>query len=122
MSTSIRAGRSPTFWTRGLALLGLAGTRGLASPIEELLSTVSNSVQVSLTSPLKWNRTRESGLDPRVQVNSSNIYIWAHHQFLSVMIIHCNYNLLLVSNHLITVTIIMHIRSTNENTPAMTCK
>ncbi len=33
-----RAGRSPTFWTRGLALLGLAGTRGLASPIEEVLS------------------------------------------------------------------------------------
>ena len=34
----IRAGTSPTFWTRGLASLGLAGTRGLASPIEELLS------------------------------------------------------------------------------------
>ena len=30
-----RAGRSPTFW---LALLGLAGTRGLASPIEEDIS------------------------------------------------------------------------------------
>ncbi len=32
------AGTSPTFWTRGLACLGLAGTRGLASPTEELLS------------------------------------------------------------------------------------
>ncbi len=27
------AGTSPTFWTRGLAAFGLAGTRGLASPI-----------------------------------------------------------------------------------------
>ncbi len=33
-----RAGRSPTFWTRGLAILGLAGTRGLANPEEEPLS------------------------------------------------------------------------------------
>ncbi len=32
------AGTSPTFWTRGLAALGLAGTRGLASPIEDLPS------------------------------------------------------------------------------------
>ncbi len=32
------AGTSPTFWTRGLAILGLAGTRGLASPIEDLPS------------------------------------------------------------------------------------
>ena len=33
-----RAGTSPTRWTRGLASLGLAGTRGLASPLEEFLS------------------------------------------------------------------------------------
>ncbi len=33
-----RAGTSPTVWTRGLACLGLAGTRGLAGPIEELPS------------------------------------------------------------------------------------
>ncbi len=33
-----RAGTSPSVWTRGLAFLGLAGTRGLASPIEDLLS------------------------------------------------------------------------------------
>ncbi len=32
------AGTSPTVWTRGLASLGLAGTRGLASPIADLLS------------------------------------------------------------------------------------
>ncbi len=35
---SSSAGTSPTFWTRGLAFLGLAGTRGLASPKEDLLS------------------------------------------------------------------------------------
>ncbi len=29
------AGTSPTFWTRGLVALGLAGTRGLAGPIED---------------------------------------------------------------------------------------
>ncbi len=29
----IRAGRSPLFWTRGLAYPGLAGTLGLAGPI-----------------------------------------------------------------------------------------
>ena len=29
-------GTSPTLWTRGLATLGLAGTRGLASPIDTL--------------------------------------------------------------------------------------
>ncbi len=34
----VSAGTSPTVWTRGLATLGLAGTRGLASPIEELPS------------------------------------------------------------------------------------
>ena len=33
-----RAGRSPTFWTGGPASIGLAGTRELASPLEELLS------------------------------------------------------------------------------------
>ncbi len=33
----ISAGTSPTLWTRGLATLGLAGTRGPASPIEELV-------------------------------------------------------------------------------------
>ncbi len=32
------AGMSPTLWTRGLAALGLVGTRGLSSPIEELPS------------------------------------------------------------------------------------
>ncbi len=31
-----RAGTSPSVWTHGLAFLGLAGTRGLASPIEDL--------------------------------------------------------------------------------------
>ncbi len=36
------AGTSPTFWTRGLAALGLAGTRGLASPIEDLPSFKMN--------------------------------------------------------------------------------
>ncbi len=34
----ISDGRSPNFWTRGLASLGLAGTRGPASPIEDILS------------------------------------------------------------------------------------
>ena len=33
-----RAGTSPPFWTRGLASLGLAVTRGLASQTEELFS------------------------------------------------------------------------------------
>ncbi len=36
------AGTSPTVWTRGLASLGLAGTHGLASPIEDLLSFKTN--------------------------------------------------------------------------------
>ncbi len=81
-----RAGRSPTFWTLGLAFLGLAGTRGLASPIEELLSFKTSSSKyifdsstnvtfdsalASPTSSLKWTRTRESSLDPRVPINSS---------------------------------------------------
>ena len=34
-SIIISAGTSPTFWTRGLPSLGLAGTHGLAGPIEE---------------------------------------------------------------------------------------
>ena len=38
VAPSTRAGTNPTFWTRGLASPGLAGTRGLASPVEELLS------------------------------------------------------------------------------------
>ncbi len=32
------AGTNPTVWTRELAFLGLAGTRGLPGPIEELFS------------------------------------------------------------------------------------
>ena len=31
-----RAGRSPTFWTCGLSFSGLAGTHGLAGPIQDL--------------------------------------------------------------------------------------
>ncbi len=52
-SLDCRAGKSPTFWTRGLAMLGLAGTRGLASPIEELLSFKTSP---SLSRLSHWNR------------------------------------------------------------------
>ncbi len=54
------AGTSPTIWTRGLATLGLAGTRGLASPTEELPSFIitnkasigeSSEVGLGLESP-----------------------------------------------------------------------
>ena len=41
------AGTSPTFWTRGLAALGLAGTRGLAGPIEDLPSFEMSSFLAS---------------------------------------------------------------------------
>ncbi len=47
-----RAGTSPTFWTHGLAFLGLAGTRGFASPIEDLRRLDSDSgVQAGPESP-----------------------------------------------------------------------
>ncbi len=38
-------GRSPIFWTHGLAFLGLPGTRGLTSPIEEF-SNYDDSFEV----------------------------------------------------------------------------
>ncbi len=63
LSVGSRAGTSPTVWTRGLACLGLAGTRGLASPIvgsqaSPLKLDSDSRVQVGPTSP--W--TRESKL------------------------------------------------------------
>ncbi len=72
-----RAGMSPTFWTRGLAYLGLAGTCGLAGPIEELLSfkALITLVRV-LASTLKWTQTCELSLDPRVPINSSTSYCY----------------------------------------------
>ncbi len=57
-SVSNRAGRSPTFWTRGLTFLGLAGTRGLASLTKEVLSFKWTRTLVGPASP--W--TRESQL------------------------------------------------------------
>ncbi len=78
-----KAGRSPTFWTRRLALLGPADTRGRASPIEELLSFKMDSALASLMSPLKWTRTRDSSLDSQVQVYSSNYYTLLFHYFLT---------------------------------------
>ena len=53
-----RAGRSPTFQDPGTPLFGHAGTRGFASPIEQLLSFKM--------SPFIWTRTRESHVDSRV--------------------------------------------------------
>ncbi len=35
---AVRAGRSPTFWDPGTPLNGLTGTRGFASPREQVLS------------------------------------------------------------------------------------
>ena len=74
-SIQIRAGMSPTFWDPGTPSNGLAGIRGFASPIEELL------IRRTLASPL-W--VLWSGLIPaimpwpcrypgsRVPLNSSN--------------------------------------------------
>ncbi len=70
------AGASPTFWTHGLASLGLAGTRGLASPIEEVLSFKTSfgestsllKAGFGLASP---TLNRES-LESRVPIHSSS--------------------------------------------------
>ena len=62
LTASSRAGRSPTSWIHGLALPGLAGTRGLASPIGCSFTVLWRV----LASPLKWTRTRGSGLASRV--------------------------------------------------------
>ncbi len=69
------AGTSPTLWTRGLAALGLAGTRGLASPTEDLPSfkmspgESGESFEAGL-GPASPGWTRESK-DLRVPINSS---------------------------------------------------
>ncbi len=56
-------GMSPTFWTREIALLGLAGTHEpLGSNRGGSLLTAHSAV----ARPLKWTWTHESGLDLRV--------------------------------------------------------
>ncbi len=72
----VRAGTSPTFWTRGLASPGLAGTRGLASPVEELLSESHESFEVDSDSRVQLGpaspRTRESGFTALQRVLNPN--------------------------------------------------
>ncbi len=63
LSVFTSAERSSSFWTRGLASLGLAGTRGLASPIEEVPSHFKAGL--GLASPA-W--TSES------QIHSSSVH------------------------------------------------
>ncbi len=48
-------GRSPDFWTRGLAPGGLAGTRGLASPMlfESRDPELSNKSNIAKIRPLE---------------------------------------------------------------------
>ena len=69
-----RPGRSPDIWTRGLAFPGVLGTRGLASPKEDLLSfkispyfltVLGESFEVDSDSWLQ-------SLDLRVPINSYN--------------------------------------------------
>ena len=67
----IRAGRSPNFWTRGLASPGLVVTRGLASPIEEDLSFDESGESFEVDSD---SRVRPGPTSPRtalLQLHSS---------------------------------------------------
>ena len=63
------AGTSSTFTTRGLASLGLAGTHGLAGPIEEVPSPFKAGLGLA---SLAWTR---GSLESRVPIHSSSVHL-----------------------------------------------
>ena len=81
ITTTIRAGRSPIFWDPGAPLNGLAGTRGFASPREQLFSfnrewqVLCESLEVDSDSRVlrRLAGTQTRGYpDSRVPLSSSN--------------------------------------------------